>query len=67
MALMRPDHPLAARLAVRFAELAVEPFLGLSGSMALQQLYRRGGGGPADRSSTEPIRSRRMPAGMRLK
>ena len=49
VALMRPDHPLAARLAVRFAELAVEPFLGLSGSMALQQLYRRGGGGPADR------------------
>ena len=41
MALMRPDHPLAARSAVRFAELAVEPFVGLSGSMALQQLYRR--------------------------
>ena len=41
VALMRPDHPLAARSAVRFAELAVEPFVGLSGSMALQQLYRR--------------------------
>lgn len=40
VALMRPDHPLAARSAVRFAELAVEPFVGLSGSMALQQLYR---------------------------
>lgn len=41
VALMRRDHPLVARRAVRFAEVAVEPFVGLSGSMALQQLYRR--------------------------
>jgi DNA-binding transcriptional LysR family regulator len=40
--LLRPDHRLAAnRAGLRFELLAPEPFVGLSPSMALQQLYRR--------------------------
>jgi DNA-binding transcriptional LysR family regulator len=42
VAVLPADHPLAAHSGpVRFAELAAEPFVGLSPGSALQQLYRR--------------------------
>jgi DNA-binding transcriptional LysR family regulator len=42
VAVLPADHPLAARSGpLRFAELAAEPFVGLSPAMALQQFYRR--------------------------
>jgi DNA-binding transcriptional LysR family regulator len=42
VALLPVDHPLAARGGpLRFAELAAEPFVGMSPAMALQQVYRR--------------------------
>ena len=42
VAVLPADHPLAARAGpLRFADLAAEPFVGLSPAMALQQLYRR--------------------------
>jgi DNA-binding transcriptional LysR family regulator len=42
VAVLPTDHPLAARAEpLRFADLAAEPFVGLSPAMALQQLYRR--------------------------
>ena len=42
VAVLPADHPLAARGGpLRFADLAAEPFVGLSPAMALQQLYRR--------------------------
>jgi DNA-binding transcriptional LysR family regulator len=42
VALLPVEHPLAARGGpLRFAELAAEPFVGMSPAMALQQVYRR--------------------------
>lgn len=42
VAVIPVGHPLAADSApISFAELATEPFVGLSSSMALQNLYRR--------------------------
>lgn len=42
VALLPAGHPLAAQAApLRFADVAAEPFVGLSAASALQQLYRR--------------------------
>jgi DNA-binding transcriptional LysR family regulator len=42
VAVLPADHALAARGGpLRFADLAAEPFVGLSSGMALQQFYRR--------------------------